>query len=1120
MSTRTAWDAEQARVLGYAREAVGGGVVSAAAVDMAGGGRLLVAMDMRLELFDVDTTQLELVPVCSAPVFGQVVDIAHVDGGVFAVLGADGHVAYVAAESSGGRERLRVRRRSSVTGGNPRSFHRLSSKGHVLAAAAWTGGVDLIVDGTRIHVPVDGAVGDVAVLAGNTHVLVVVLVETQGEAALWLLEATNGHACAVARLPLAPGICPMRVVAVDAPERFVLLGSRNVYIASAQQIQSGDVLLPSVPLPNSDAPPRACCTGFSGVYVAVDGALLVVEPQGPYVRGVGKCLRPGAVMAHVAPGLLFIAGDGAPATLMRVGETAIAALPTRAPAQAAIVDSGRVLATAGRGHCAAVLDQRLGHDVHVHGAVVSEQRPDSLSATQAWALPAARVLLQNGSTSTAFVATPGAWSICPRLTAAIGTRRIVDMAPALGSTVVCVLQDAVGLFELSDTAPDPDSIRLLSNAPPAEHFTHGACTGGWAVVASQPVPSARRTRLSALPLATGTPAEAFIDSAVSCLRSFAIGKHRILIAAGTHEPSLRLFCLCTDSETPSLEALSLETPLPSGADAVSDICMLGSEHILVGLRDGRLLHTTISPNQLEATPMPVQTVIPPGTTPVAFASLDSGGPCIVACSGALYVARLQRSGHLEITPCVGGPGYDMLLPIHHTVPLASESGSFVSGSASLLALAGEGAYVVSIDLEPRCVVRELPMPIEPQLLAHDKDTGLILAVGKPETGGDYTLQALDPCSGSICASTPLRSRDDLPCALATWCLRGPKTYRFVCVGTAQHTGRAATAGRLAFYSLKPSRRQSRTPGTPAYELKYVWESARTAPVTALASLGESYLVMAVGASCVVLRLDVERRRLIECSELKLRFPATSLAVRAFDIVAGSKREALHVLRFTPSPSGDRLELIHATRFGAVTSDACFLAPDLVAGVAHTGLVYVVGIPAASTEFALDSVLAFHLGVACTCVRAVRLSRRLTVPTCVLPWASGSDRVECLVIVSISGAIWTLVRISEDAFCLLDELARAMASMPDLHPARPILLDPQGQATRACGSSTFSPMAVADGMLVSIFADVLTDDERREVAAASPELCRLAALQGADGSPGSASTLLCNLVDTLNCASTC
>ncbi|KAJ1751317.1 hypothetical protein LPJ79_002192 [Coemansia sp. RSA 1821] len=337
----------------------------------------------------------------------------------------------------------------------------------------------------------------------------------------------------------------------------------------------------------------------------------------------------------------------------------------------------------------------------------------------------------------------------------------------------------------------------------------------------------------------------------------------------------------------------------------------------------------------------------------------------------------------------------------------------------------------------------------------------------------------------------------------------------------------STGGRLVIYSIKQTKRKSRTKRAGSslelmgYELKYVWESDRRGPVSALASLGDSYLVVAVGSSCLVLKLDVVQKRLIECCECRLRFAATSLDVRGYDIVVGSQRESVNVLRFTPSvdPNGcDQLVLMHSARFGGHTVDARFIADDLVAGIDHNGFLYVVGIPKHSTEFALDYVLGMHLQTECTRMQVGRLIQKPSQPQHALSWSTGHSTsclpdADHLVVSTLSGALWTLLRISEVAYEVLRKLEQTMLKMPVLHPAFPLVPSSEGLVNRAGKGSRIQPAGTIDGTYLTIFASQLTRDEQIEVVSSSPDLTRAAL--SLDPESNSASAAIARLLYTLN-----
>ncbi|KAJ2722035.1 hypothetical protein GGI07_003569 [Coemansia sp. Benny D115] len=154
-------------------------------------------------------------------------------------------------------------------------------------------------------------------------------------------------------------------------------------------------------------------------------------------------------------------------------------------------------------------------------------------------------------------------------------------------------------------------------------------------------------------------------------------------------------------------------------------------------------------------------------------------------------------------------------------------------------------------------------------------------------------------------------------------------------------------------------------------------------------------------------------------------------------------------------------------------------------------------------------------------------------------------VDYLMVYSVSGALWTVLRISEQAYSLLAQLERAMLDMPDLHPARPLLAAGRSVSrinnghdivTTPFGGRVDNVMSegIIDATLATVFLEALTCAEQREVVESSPELMRLALeLQGSNAqnkrrsgstgvtdSVGGAVDAVRQLVSELNSTSVC
>ncbi|KAJ2510526.1 hypothetical protein H4217_007828 [Coemansia sp. RSA 1939] len=595
----------------------------------------------------------------------------------------------------------------------------------------------------------------------------------------------------------------------------------------------------------------------------------------------------------------------------------------------------------------------------------------------------------------------------------------------------------------------------------------------------------------------------------------------------------------------------------------NDIYLLYSDnttHILAGLRDGYILSIAVSSpvetstlTELVALDSSIYTV---GQSPVSFAELFgmdmsftdghkslSHLTHVGVIADMLYIACLEDIGLVRISPCFGKS--EPLSQIRRLVPIDAVIAD--TRYWRCFAVHRDGtASVLRIPFEKQCYLRDFHVGGEPRHIVFDEDTGLIVVAGRilptpalPIATPTSYLCLLDPCDGGQ-VHTEIRLRsDEMVQSLVTWHIHGQKRYRYICVGTELCEGQNLNVlpgrpipklkrGRLIIYNLKTLKRKNRArsalspcqdttssstfldqnTGKGGYELKYVWESEREDPVVALASMGDSYLVVGTRKMCVVLRLNVVQKQLIECCETPLRFPVTGLHVRGYDVVVSSEREAVHILRFVPAQSDDdydRLILKNSARFGSTTMDACYLSSNIVAGVGYTGCLYGVRKPPPSNaEFGIDPVFGIHLGTECSQIRQGCLVKSVCRPKHVLPWTEDTqldkqdDHVQTnemrpdygAVVTTVSGTMWTLVRISSQAFDLLKELERAMCAFACGHPARP-LLALGGSVDRArCRTSIRCSNAI-DGTVSTAFVDYLTLAEQLHVVASSDELQRLA-----------------------------
>ncbi|KAJ1891858.1 hypothetical protein LPJ66_006681, partial [Kickxella alabastrina] len=607
---------------------------------------------------------------------------------------------------------------------------------------------------------------------------------------------------------------------------------------------------------------------------------------------------------------------------------------------------------------------------------------------------------------------------------------------------------------------------------------------------------------------------------------------------------------------------------------VNDAYVLGSLaklFVMAGMRDGSLIKIEIS----QALGAVDRELVKVGEIPVRFSGVpdcaDSGGEVdygygltsdahsVLVVAESLFVAQLANVGQIKITPCVFGE-LQPPLSVSQAISVAptwrsDRFGCAAPGSTSrtfscLVASNSAGIInLLDIGLDPQCHMRELNVGEEPRRMMYDNDTDKILVAGVlapvPSVNSRITfnsyLAALDPNDGHIHSETQLLP-NELVHSLEMWPIYVPKPIRYICVGTGLYPAAEdysrlsterlrATGGRIVMFQLKQLKSKAQSSSANAsrkYKLKSVWASDRDASVLALAYLGDPYLIAAVGTSCVVLKLDLVNGKLIECCEIDLRFPACSLDVRGNYIVAGSLRETAQLLRFDEG-TGDNesLEILHSARFGLHTADTRFLTDDLVVGVNADGYLYAIGIPQDSKEFALDFAMGIHLGTNCTRVKLGNLVRRLHRPKHVLPWvhqavgvaaATGQalPPVDTVVVSTLSGALWTLLRISDAAFKALRLLERAMLAMSADHPAYPLLVS-KGSISRTphTNNSKLQSFNIVDGMLSTIFLEVLTESEQLQVVDSSPELQVHALALGLGQC--SAMDAVRRLVYALNCA---
>ncbi|KAI9505767.1 hypothetical protein BX070DRAFT_261084 [Coemansia spiralis] len=739
-------------------------------------------------------------------------------------------------------------------------------------------------------------------------------------------------------------------------------------------------------------------------------------------------------------------------------------------------------------------------------------------------------------------------------------------------------------------SPNITAISLIS-AQKGEVFIHSTYCNtttsyNWVAVAAQNSPGSSCARIFAIPnSSTGLETQQLIkhtidfDHEISCLRLFTFGTTSLLLV-GTYDLKLHMYRLKAKS-APKLD-LSLDIALymkpticSSDEDRINEdsmsidggtvnslqtsshwipndvyiLCSSTSMHILIGLRDGHILLVSVdgqfstSTNLLSERQLRALNVIKTmaGQMPVSFGcfpatNVDGGkyksanDGCVlrtVILTDSLYIACLEEIGMVKISPCFGNDvpfnSINRLVPLTgngfqtETLAQLTNDDGATDSQRYFVIHGNSSASVLNIAIKPQCHLAEFAIGGEPRHIIIDEETDMMLVAG---------VLARDFSTTSV-----------LPTRVSVFWIQSMAKNATAISASGQDFMWSQQLVKMSLEHLVLSLEADR------YELKYVWESERKGPVLALAPLGDSYLIVAAGRACIVLKLDVIQRQLIECCEVLLRFPVTSLDICGYDIVAGSQREAISVLRFTPASDGndhDKLVLLHSTRFGANTVDAQFMSKDIVVGVDNVGFLYAVGIPDTNTEFGLDVIFSMHLGTECTRLQRGRLVGCLYRPNHVLSWSDNETMAtkdesfhtekmqseDSIIVSTVSGALWTLIRISNQAFSLLKELERTMVAFSSEHPARPLLLAVENSIDRARQSPSLPNSNVIDGTLATMFLEGLTKAEQQQVVDSSLRLQQLAlALYKADardshGSEPDIVQIISKLVWGLNCVCTC
>lgn len=897
----------------------------------------------------------------------------------------------------------------------------------------------------------------------------------------------------------------------------------------------------------------------------------------------------GDTMLYLKDERLFVAGDGADHTIMDVRHgTNYPAFNNMSPmtdftttSQAvttAYSVSGRVQED-GIGDSSMANCVRFGHPVRSQGTL----QLDVDAITKIWSLTllgSPCLVLQQPQGCLAIIKDENSgWRVLESLNGLINIANgpLVSITGGYQtSPSTCIIQsvfrDCIDIYQIS--TEEECQVRLSQPANTNCAYTHGVCletsdNAIWSIVGIRTM-SSRTSILRAVCLTTTDPVsvEVELQYEISCIRAFPVPEPAtasgIYIIVGTYEPRLVVYHLeHNPGQPPSMTRLDIDLPLslqnhPNETDyssqVVNDVYLLyrpNATFILAGLRSGGLLELAIDGlfKSQHAASIANVTRINVGQMPIQFVdSLDCGSRFrqrVVLVSYHMYLAELGNDTNISIRTCIEQSQRD-LQAIDHLALLVSSNPN--CKHCFFAAWQNGSMDILEIDMTPRCIVDGIILPnFEPRHIVYDQWTGLLVIGGTIKSHSDTRSQirVIDPESGKIHTQILLQPLEHIH-SLCIWHINGPKSYRYLCVGTSTHSlgsnhddpcnpSIRDRGGRLLIYNLKTAKsRKSRNAPGAGYELKYLWATDRSMPVLALAPLGDASLVVASGTCCFVLKLDVVQKQLIECFETSIRFVATSLNVCQNRILVGSQREGMHVLEL--SPDEDSLSMLHASRFsGSPTADVRLVAPDLAVAVDGQGYLYGMAIPTGSKagpgEFALDCLFGVHLGVECMRIHQANLVNSLHPSAHVLPWST-LRRNSNIVVSTITGALWTLVRISQDAYGLLCQLETAMLAMDDMHPARPLFVDKKdtGSIQRRAGGDYKASRGVAnkyvvDGTLSTWFTDGLTDIEQQQVVGSSLDLQRKALAltthnsSNGDGDVQMALSAICQVIGDINISCT-
>ncbi|KAI9597368.1 CPSF A subunit region-domain-containing protein [Syncephalis fuscata] len=180
-------------------------------------------------------------------------------------------------------------------------------------------------------------------------------------------------------------------------------------------------------------------------------------------------------------------------------------------------------------------------------------------------------------------------------------------------------------------------------------------------------------------------------------------------------------------------------------------------------------------------------------------------------------------------------------------------------------------------------------------------------------------------------------------------VKGPHTYRYICVGTA--TGSSSEQqGRLLIYSLK--RASHANESSKIYEFKTVWIAELPSPVYRVCSFLQSHLLVSSGKTVYVYQLNMEQRKLVKVCKEDMRFPITKIAAYNDHFVVGCQRISFSLFKFDIAQS--RIVFKQSDRHPRMPIE-CIMGNQCLIGTDQSGHIIGLAYKANTIEESLNTV---------------------------------------------------------------------------------------------------------------------------------------------------------------------